>query len=91
MRVNNVVLNEKGNVKTEARKALVAYVDAHRNVFANATRNDNGTYSVAVVDSAGNTVYVNFEVTVSNKNAADRAEKKTVRKAKVAETFDLED
>jgi hypothetical protein len=46
---------------------------------------------VAVVDGGGNTVYVNFDVTVSTKNAADRAEKKTVKKAKVAETFDIED
>ena len=53
--------------------------------------NENGTYSVAVVDGAGNTVYVNFDVTVSTKNAADRSEKKTVKKAKVAETFDIED
>lgn len=91
MRVKNVVLNEKGNVKAEARKALVAYVDSNRDVFANAVKNDNGTYSVAVVDGAGNTVYVNFDVTVSTKNAADRAEKKATRKAKVAEDFDIED
>ena len=91
MRVKNVVLNEKGNVKAEARKALVAYVDSNRDVFANAVKNDNGTYSVAVVDGAGNTVYVNFAVTVSTKNAADRAEKKATKKAKVAEVFDVED
>ena len=91
MKMTNVIVNEKGNVKAEARKAIVAYVDTHRNVFAEAVKNDNGTYSVAVVDGAGNTVYVNFDVTVSTKNAADRAEKKTVKKAKVAETFDIED
>lgn len=91
MRVKNVVLNEKGNVKAEARKALVAYVDSNRDVFANAVKNDNGTYTVTVVDGAGNTVYVNFDVTVSTKNAADRAEKKATKKAKVAETFDIED
>ena len=92
MRMTNVVVNEKGNVKAEARKALVAYVEAHRDVFASAVKNDNGTYSVAVEDSAGNVVYVNFEVTVSTKNAADRAERKNSRKPKAApEAFDVED
>jgi chloramphenicol 3-O-phosphotransferase len=90
MRMTNVIVNEKGNVKAEARKAIVAYVDTHRNVFADAVKNDNGTYSVAVVDGAGNTVYVNFDVTVSTKNAADRAEKKSTRKVKEAEAFDIE-
>ena len=90
MRMTNVIVNEKGNVKAEARKAIVAYVDTHRNVFAEAVKNDNGTYSVAVTDTEGNTVYVNFDVTVSTKNAADRAEKKSTRKVKEAETFDIE-
>lgn len=88
--MTNVIVNEKGNVKAEARKAIVAYVDTHRNVFAEAVKNDNGTYSVAVTDTEGNTVYVNFDVTVSTKNAADRAEKKSTRKVKEAETFDIE-
>lgn len=91
MKMTNVIVNEKGNVKAGARKAIVEYVASHREVFAEAVANENGTYSVAVVDSAGNTVYVNFDVTVSTKNAADRSEKKTVKKAKVAETFDIED
>lgn len=90
MRMTNVIVNEKGNVKAEARKAIVAYVDTHRNVFADAIRNDNGTYSVAVTDSNGNVVYINFDITVSTKNAGERAEKKSTRKAKEVETFDIE-
>lgn len=88
--MTNVIVNEKGNVKAEARKAIVAYVDTHRNVFADAIRNDNGTYSVAVTDSNGNVVYINFDITVSTKNAGERAEKKSTRKAKEVETFDIE-
>ena len=91
MKMTNVIVNEKGNVKAGARKAITEYVANHREVFAEAVANENGTYSVAVVDGAGNTVYVNFDVTVSTKNAADRSEKKTVKKAKVAETFDIDD
>ena len=89
--MKNVIVNEKGNVKAGARKAIVEYVANHREVFAEAVMNDNGTYTVTVVDGAGNTVYVNFDVTVSTKNAADRAEKKATKKTKVAETFDIED
>ena len=88
--MTNVIVNEKGNVKAEARKAIVAYVDTHHNVFADAIRNDNGTYSVAVTDSNGNVVYINFDITVSTKNAGERAEKKSTRKVKEVETFDIE-
>ena len=90
-RLNGNVLTDKGVVKTAARKALMEYIDTDRNVFAEATRNANGTYSVAVEDASGNVVYVNFEVSVSAKIAADRAARKTTRKAKEAESFELAD
>lgn len=88
--MTNVIVNEKGNVKADARKAIVSYVASNRSVFADAVMNDNGTYTATVSDSAGNVVYVNFTVTVSTKSAADRAEKKTARKTKVAEDFEIE-
>ena len=64
MKMTNVIVNEKGNVKAGARKAITEYVASHREVFAEAVANENGTYSLAVVDGAGNTVYVNFDITV---------------------------
>jgi hypothetical protein len=90
MKMTNVIVNEKGNIKTEARKAIVNYVDNHRDIFATATKNANGTYTVPVTDEAGNVAYINFTVTVGTKNAADRAEKKATKKEKVAEVFDIE-
>ena len=77
MKINANVLTETGAVKAGARKALADYVNTHRDIFAGAVRNDNGTYSVAVEDGAGNVVYINFEVTVSTMCAADRAKRKS--------------
>lgn len=90
MRMTNVIVNEKGNIKTEARKVIANYVDANRNIFATATKNANGTYTVPVTDEAGNVAYINFTVTVGTKSAADRAEKKATKKEKVAEDFTIE-
>lgn len=90
MRIKGNVLTESGVVKATARKTMAAYVANHRNIFASAVANDNGTYSVAVKDEAGNTVYINFEVTVSAMNAADRAKRKAKAKAKATEEFEVE-
>lgn len=87
MKITNVIVNEKGNVKASARKAIIEYVTGNRVVFAEATLNSNGTYSLPIVDSEGNVVYVNFSVSVSTKNAADRA--KRVRKTAEVGMFDI--
>ena len=91
MTVKGNVLTETGAVKAGARKAIAAYVEGNRNLFAEATKNDNGTYSVAMTDEAGHTVYINFEVTVSTMCAADRAKRKPRAKATAqAEAFEVE-
>lgn len=90
MTITNTILNEKGNIKSEARKTIAAYVDNHRDIFATAVKNANGTYTVPVTDEAGNVAYINFTVTVGTKSAADRAEKKATKKEKVAEDFTIE-
>ena len=87
MKITNVIVNEKGNIKASARKVIVEYVAGNRLVFAEATLNSNGTYSLPIVDSEGNVVYVNFDVSVSTKNAADRAKK--AHKTEEAEAFDI--
>lgn len=89
MVLNGNALTEKGMVKAGARKALTEFVNANREVFANAVRNDNGTYSLAVNDSEGNVVFVNFEVTVSTMNAGDRAKRKSKSRAKVTEDLEV--
>lgn len=90
MKMNGVIVNENGNVKTEARKTIATYVANHRDIFAKATANENGTYSIPVEDNAGNVVFINFTVTVGAKNAADRVEKKRAKKERVVETFGIE-
>lgn len=90
-RLNGNALTEKGMIKTAARKTLMECIDTDRNMFAEATRNANGTYSIAIEDASGNTIYINFEISISAKNAADRAARKTTRKAKEAESFELAD
>ena len=90
MKINGNVLTDTGAVKATARKTIATYVANHRDIFASAVLNDNGTYSVAVKDEAGNVVYVNFEVTVSTMNAGDRAKRKTKAKAPKADTFEIE-
>lgn len=47
------------------------------------------TFTIPVTDVDGNTVYINFDVTVSAKNPADRAERTRKPKAK-AETEAVE-
>lgn len=91
MTVKGNVLTETGAVKAGARKALAGYVNEHRDIFAGAVRNENGTYSVAVKDGEGHTVYVNFEVTVSTMCAGDRAKRKSRAKAtQVADGYEVE-
>lgn len=87
--VKGIAMNEKGNVKAAARKAIADYVAENRDVFAKAEAVKNG-YVAEFVDEDGNVVYVNFEVSVSNKSIADRAEKVHKAKAPVAENFDIE-
>ena len=90
MKINGNVLTDTGAVKATARKTMAKYVADNRNIFASAVLNENGTYSVAVKDEAGHTVYVNFEVTVSTMNAGDRAKRKAKAKATKADTFEIE-
>lgn len=90
MNIKGNVLTDKGVVKAGARKALVDYVAKNPNIFATAERNENGTYTVDVTDDNGNTIYINFEVTVSTMNAGLRAPRKSKAKATAPTTFDVE-
>lgn len=83
---NTVALNEKGNLKPAVRTQLAAYVAKHADtVFAKAEKVEGkNVYFIPVEDAEGNTVYINFDVTVSTKAPFDRAEKKRSPKAKAS-------
>ena len=90
MRIKSVALTEKGQVKPVARKAIVNHIAANPNLFAHATRvGDKGVFTMEVTDAAGNVIFVNFDVTVSTKAAADRAERKPRAKAEAADSADV--
>lgn len=91
MKINGNVLTENGVVKTQARKVLADYVNNHREIFNQATKNENGTYSLQVTDENENIIYINFEVTVSTLNANDRAKRKSRAKKETAtETYEID-
>ena len=91
MKINGNVLTESGVVKTQARKVLADYVNNHREIFKQATKNENGTYSLQVTDENENIIYINFEVTVSTLNANDRAKRKSrAKKETTTEAYEID-
>ena len=91
MKINGNVLTENGVVKAQARKVLADYVNNHREIFNQATRNENGTYSLQVKDENNNVIYINFEVTVSTLCASDRAKRKSRAKKETAtDTYEID-
>lgn len=90
MRFKTVVITEKGAVKPDARKTIMRHIEKDPNAFfAHAEKVEGkNTYTVPIPDVDGNIVYVNFDISVSAKNPADRAEKKS--KPKAATSNDVE-
>lgn len=83
MKMKAVALTEKGVVRPQVRKSLVSYVAKHQDtIFAKAERVDQkAVWCLPVEDSAGNTVYINFDITITTKNPCDRAERKAKPKS----------
>lgn len=92
MRIKNVALTEKGNLKPVVRTEMAKYVAGNPDIFATAEKVEGkNTYFIPVTDADGNVFYINFDVTVTTKHPADRAERKATPKAKVeAETIEIE-
>lgn len=83
MKIKTVALNDKGNLKPIVRKEVMKYVTEHPEVFADAVKVEGkNAFTLEALDDAGNTIFVNFDVTVSTMAAADRAERKSKPKAK---------
>lgn len=87
---NNItLLTEKGLVKADIRKKLVAKVDTHRDLFAQADKIKDGLYEIEYQSPNGQSVFVRFEITISNKSASELAPKTRKPKAK-AESGEIE-
>lgn len=92
MKIKNVALTEKGNLKPVVRTEMAKYVAGNPDIFATAEKVEGkNTYFIPVTDVEGNVFYINFDVTVTTKHPADRAERKATPKAKVeAEAIEIE-
>lgn len=92
MKIKSVAFTEKGQIRPAVRKAVIEHIAANPAVFAEAVRvGDKGVFTVEVADSNGDIFFVNFDVTVSNKAAADRAERKPrVKAAASGESIDID-
>lgn len=84
MKINVNALTEKGVVKPLVRKQIAEYVNKKRGLFSRATKvADKNTYSYEIEDADGNTLYVVFDVVVTEKNPANRSTKTSHKKAEV--------
>jgi hypothetical protein len=86
------LLTEKAKVRASVREQLSKHVEAKRDLFAKAEKVGNGIYEIPVHNADGTqTVYVRFEVKVSERSASDLAPKTRKPKAKgETEGFDIE-
>lgn len=92
MKLKNVAINEKGNLKPAVRKVVVDYIAANPNIFCEAEKVDGkNVFVLPIADSEGNIFYANFDLSVSVKPAYERAERKVKAKATAApEAIEIE-
>lgn len=68
------LLTEKGKVKADIRKELLAKVSKHPEMFAKAEQVKEGVYQIPFVNADGkDKVYVRFTIQVSEKSADELA------------------
>ena len=86
------LLTEKAKVRTEVRKALAEKVNAKRDLFEKAVAVGNGMYEIPVHNADGTqTIYIRFEVKVSERSATELAPKTHKPKAKAeSEVIEVE-
>lgn len=91
MKINVNALTEKGVLKPGVRSQIAGYVSRHRGIFANATKIEGkNTYVQEITDANDNTIYVAFDVVITEKNPANRSVKKPSAKASEAVVFEFE-
>lgn len=68
------LLTEKGKVKADIRKELLAKVNKHPEMFAKAVKIKDGVYQIPVENADGvDKVYIRFTIQVSEKSADELA------------------
>lgn len=81
LKLRTNALTEKGIVRTSVRNAVISKVAHERDMFAKAIQVDNkGQFYIEVEDEKGETIYINFAVTVSRTCISESAQK--VRKVR---------
>lgn len=92
MKLKNVALNEKGNLKPAVRKVVVDHIVANPDLFCQAEKVEGkNAFVLPITDSEGNVFYANFDLSISVKPAYERAEKKVKPKtSKEAEAIEIE-
>ena len=87
------LLTEKGKVKADIRKHMMAKVNAHREIFEKAHEVKSGVYEIPYsseqADGTVQKIYVRFEVKISERSANDLAEPKK-KTAKVGDNENIE-
>ena len=94
MKLRNTIelLTEKNKVKANIREQLTKAVSVKREWFAKAEQVENGVYEIPVHNADNTqTVYIRFEIKVSEKSASELAPKTRKPKEKAsAETIVVE-
>lgn len=91
MKINGQIFTDKGNIKPEARKQLLASIASNPAILGTAEHVKDNTYTIPV-DCGERTVYVNVDLTISTIHPADRkpATKKSKAKVEDAEPVVIE-
>ena len=92
MKINGNVLTENGNLKPEARKAILANVVANPAILGTAEMVTDKVFTLPIEGEDGIVAYVNIDLSVSTLHPADRkAPEKKAKAPKEAEVFTIED
>lgn len=92
MKINGNVLTEKGNLKPEARKAILANIVANPAILGTAEMVTDKVFTLPVEGEDGIVAFVNIDLSVSTLHPASRkAPEKKAKAPKEAEVFTIED
>lgn len=80
MKINGQIFTEKGNIRPDARKQILASVATNPALLGTADHVKDNIYTIPVESGEG-TVYINIDLTVSTIHPSDR--KVSVKKTKV--------
>lgn len=92
MTIKGNFLTEKGQLKSAARATILAGIAENPAILGTAEQVNAKCFTLPVVDSEGNTAYVNIDLSVSTIHPADRkVPEKKAKAPKEAEVFEIVD